>query len=88
MTQHGTRVASIKLFHPVPTEDRRAISMQLGRMKRGQSRLLRISEIGCSAASSTRDLSNSHADSDEIAVLTAGMRVEIGGLPRTQCQGL
>jgi anti-sigma B factor antagonist len=34
---------------PAP-QDRRAISVQLARITKGQSRLLRVSEVGCSAA--------------------------------------
>ena len=40
------------ICHAWKADDRRAISVQLATVKRGQSRVLRVSEVGCSAASS------------------------------------
>ena len=38
------------ICHAWKADDRRAISVQLATVKRGQSRVLRVSEVGCSAA--------------------------------------
>jgi hypothetical protein len=40
------------ICHAWKADDRRAISVQLATVNRGQSRVLRVSEVGCSAASS------------------------------------